>query len=90
MHEGTHTANLLVRAELSELSNAKLWVRERKFGLDEALMAKSKNAQQARWQEAVRWLEQVVNPQEMYEKWYYSGLGTSTLSSTGEEKVGKP
>lgn len=87
----TEGPKLLASARLTDISNNVLWQRERLIGAqqsdDPAKPILAENVRRLQWENSLDWIGETIDPKQIYESWYYRGVGESILSSEGEKIV---
>ncbi len=85
------TPKLLASARLTDISNNVLWQRERMITAeqaeDPARPILAENVRRLQWENALTWIGETIDPKQIYESWYYRGIGESILSAEGEKIV---
>ena len=47
----------------------------------------AENVRRLQWENSLDWIGETIDPKQIYESWYYRGVGESILSSEGEKIV---
>ena len=85
------STKLLATAKLTDISNNLLWQRDRIIDAQKpdqgGKQILAENQRRLQWESTLDWIRETVDPQEIYEKWYYRGIGESLLSADGERIV---
>lgn len=82
--------DLLLSCKLTNISDEILWQQEQLFTGVPSNDVKAdlvENARKKQWQSALEWLKETVDPNTIYENWYYRGVGESLLSQNDEKVI---